>query len=396
MTAYPDDLGGLLSVTLGSATLTGDSLGPVSIRRGRDRPGEPYGPDTCSLSYIAPAAAVPALGADLTVILNSATQTFLGNTGARASTVTRFAGTVTDLDVRLAPDPAQVVVSVIAVSRAALLSRRESLGSLPAQRDSARASALVNASGLLTGSPYLFKTRSGGYIDVAAVTYPATTSAADALAELAEQTGGALLWRRTGDPTWVDIADRARHSYPLVLSGSELLAPAGARLSAQGVVNSVTVDYGTPTAGTVTATDSASVNAHGIRRLSLRAPHLTTAAAATDLAQRTLTAQATPAWEYDTLTVDLLRSVLAETVTGSYADHPEPYSSSRALYGSPPTGTLSRLGALLDLDVGDGLLLADLPATVPLSGRVWLEGCTETVTRDSWRLALTVTPHRGA
>lgn len=181
--------------------------------------------------------------------------------------------------------------------------------------------------------------------------------------QLAESTGSVLAELRDGTLEWQDSEHRRNVAQLVQLAADDVLAGVPWRLDVVGLVNDLTVFYGpNPVSGertSVRVVDPQSANpATGIGTLANRLDsELENAADATSLAQLAVARYGRPAWRTEQLDVDLLRTVDQAT---------------------------ARL--LLTAEFGALLTVTGFPSGGPFtSRRLFVEGWTETITRDGWR-----------
>lgn len=354
-------LSAALVVTVGGVSVTLDRLGPVSIRHGRS--GADGQPDAATCTFTTDSELVPEVGQAVTVDLGADA---IAAFGTAAGATPRFRGTITDAKVR--PGPGTQThrrrVVVTAVGRKAKLGR-DFVGDAPwpAELDGARVGrilALATASGLTLGT-----------IDSGTVTVLARDvdrqPALGLLDTVANDAEGILLERRDGSLVYHDQDHRTATATTLELSSSEVLWPLEWQQGLGGLVNDLTVGYGSATPqAEVRVTDPVSIAAHGLYAAKV-ATKLADATAAEAYAQMTVARRALPWWEVSALVVELVRSI--------------------------DDGPHAHAAALLALQVADLIKLTGLPTDGPLQlGRLWVEGWTETITGGRWTLALAISP----
>ncbi len=277
---------------------------------------------------------------------------------ANGDPVRRFVGSVTDVRARL-DGQGRAVYAISATSPRARLGRTF-VGDVPwpAELDGARASRILALVDPL--------------VDVAAGLDPGTVqvvardvdrqAALQLLDDLAADTNAQLVETRAGQLDWHDAEHRRNIAATATLDASQVLSPAEWAQTLSGVVNDLTVVYGTaePKAE-VRIVDQASVDAFGpfASRIDTQ---LADAAAAESFANLTLARRSRPWWRLDKLDVDLTRTV-----------------------------TPVQAAALLALNQADRLDVTGFPAAGPFTTtKLWVEGWTETITAKAWRLSLNV------
>lgn len=189
------------------------------------------------------------------------------------------------------------------------------------------------------------------------------------LTELATAARGLVLDLRDGRIGYADADDRRGTTPALTLTAAETITGTEWAATLEGVVNDVTVTYGTAPEGgqapSVQVRDEASIAAYGSFGVSL-STQLAAAADATRTARRIVGLGAQPAYRMPRLLVDLLRTV---------------------------TDPAKRL-AILEFDQGAQLAVDGFPTSGPLAAaRLWVEGWTEEVTATAWRVDLQVSSY---
>lgn len=354
-----------LAVTIGTTPVSPTLLGPVTIRHGRDRPGTRPGAATCSLTISTAALeALPTVGAALTVDLGASTLTWAGldlSSPARR----RFTGHITNLtaDTDTLTEPARL--TIVATSRRARLGR-VFLGDVPwpQENDAARAGRILSLAAAQL--PGLTWSTDSGTVEV----LPRDVDRQPALRlldELAQDTGGELVELRGGELVWHDADHAAAALTAATLTASEVLSSTRAEQDLDGLVNSFTVGYGSDDPqDSVTVEDPDSIAAHGPASASL-STQLVSEADASLYATAMVSRFAVPRWRLSQLDVDLIR-----------------YDGTAGI--SP-----AQAAVLLALEQADLLVVRDFPVGGPFAAaRLLLEGWTEHVSRNGWRLGLNV------
>lgn len=394
----------VLTVAVSGESLTGQHVGPVSIRRGRDRPGDRFPPATCTLSVVLDdlTGGLPALGELLTVDLSDDTLDAVGygwTDSQREQARRRFTGHLSDIDVTEHHNDARTVVTLTAVSplarlRAALVTPYF-LGELFNTTATDGQTAQVVVEYALVQNPSLTAssvgTFQGGYFDLNsyAELHGNSYLTGALLDRISENSLGELVELRDGTLAWRDGAQRGYRSLQELMHDTatevllqEVLVGSSRSLTAAGLTNEWTVTLGGGTSAT--ATDATSVATYGRQPAELTADLLLDVTDAQTLADALLDRTALPRWEYGARVVDVVRTL------------------TRAL-GPVPVGSWSaQTGSWSDVDpdtVWGGrpadLLLADLDDVLRVEGLAkpqFLDGWTETISRDAWRLALTLNP----
>lgn len=287
--------------------------------------------------------------------------------GYQAAQARRFHGRITDA--KVTPPPGEGAswrhrVQLVATGELAKLGRQH-IGDTPwpAELDGARAARIL---ALATGVTV-------GPVDTGTVTIrPRDVDrqpVLQLLQQLAADADGVVLQRRDGSVVYHDADHRTAAATSLELTAAELLWPLRWSQDLAGMVNDLTVGYGTaePQAE-YRFTDHASIDALGETYAAKVATQLDQLADAERFAQLTVARRSRPWWDVDTMAVELLR-----TVAGGVHD---------------------QAAALLALELGDLLQVTGLPERGPLQlGRLWVEGWTETITPASWQLVLAVSPY---
>lgn len=355
-----------LVVTVAGTPLSLEHVGPITIRHGRPQLDTLPVASVCSLTcHASELPALPVIGDLVTVELGPDALAHFGLAGDAADAARwRFRGTVTDPATQLAQTTRPGVVSLTAVSR------RSRLGTVPVgdapwplERDGDRAAHILAAlpAGLVTVGDV-----DPGTVDVLARDVD-RQMAGPLLDQLALDTGGVLAQLRDGTLEWHDAEHRRGSVASVTFDASDLMAPATWAQHLGGTVNDLTVGYGPEPQATVRIVDSLSADpVDGIGPMADSiGTQLATLADATSMANLTVGRRSVPRYVLDALTVDLLRTLVPATAA-----------------------------ALLQLEFGALLALTGMPAGGPLStGRLWLEGWTETITRTSWRSVLLVSAY---
>jgi len=345
-----------LTVTLAGHVLDTDRVGPVAIRRGR-RSADTR-PEAAVLGFSIYAdgldvlGRLPELGDALTVELSAAMLTALGGGPTHAR---RFTGTVTDVASRASAG----VVSIIATGAKARAARIP-IGDVPwpAELDGARAARILAA--LVAADPS-FTVLAGdpGTVTVVARDVDRQPVAA-LLDELAAYTGGDAWETRAGALVWRDARSRSDLNPTLTLAASNILVDPEFTKDLDGLVTDLTVGYGTAEPQVeVRVRDTTAPIAALAARVSTP---LAAEGDATAYAIEVVGRRARPRWRVPDLPLDLLH-------------------------------TLDAAQRLTLLAAEPGLLIAltGLPDPAPWSAnQLWVEGWTETYTRNAWRMALAV------
>lgn len=177
---------------------------------------------------------------------------------------------------------------------------------------------------------------------------------------------GQLVETRTGALEWHDADHRRFAPVALELRPAELLADLEWSSTREGMVNTVTVVYGTdPGSGRpeFTATDTAAAGPLGSGPLAAQLDtELANLDDAVSRASLLVNRRSTEWWATPALTVELVRTL-----------------------------TASKLAAMLSLAHGTPIYVAGLPSLHPLqSGRLMVEGYAETMTPRGWAMELAV------
>lgn len=351
-----------LVATVGGVTIPNDRLGPVAIKRGRRNADARPEASTVAFTCYADAltAGLPELGDALVVELSPA---LLAAIGGDATMSRRFTGTVSDVASR----PVAGVVSIVGVGPRGGAARVP-VGDAPwpQETDGDRAErilAVLAAAGfaVLPGDP--------GTVEVNPRDVDSQPAAA-LLDDLAADTGGDAWETRAGELVWRDARSRADLDPALTLDARNVLADPEFVKDLDGLVTDFEVAYGLPvfdpvdgstTQAKVRVIDTAApIQALAVRR----STQLATEADATDYAINVVGRRSRPRFRVPDLAVDALHTL-----------------------------ELAQLRALLAGEPGLLVALTGVPTTAGLSSsQVWVEGWTETYTRDSWRLSLAVTP----
>lgn len=355
-----------LIVTVGGTVRQLSTIGPVTIRHGRQDVDSQPSASTCSLAILAGHGdQPPSIGDEVTVELGpDAVDLFGMDATAEAAARWRFVGTVTDPRAKL-DGKGRAVYAVTAASRRAKLGRAYIGDSpWPAELDGARAVRIFD---LVDDLVDVVATPDPGTVEVVARDVDRQPALA-LLDDLAIDTAAVLVELRDGQLDWHD-AEHRRDAVPvLTLDASQVLSPAEWAQTQSGMVNDLTVEYGSaePKA-TVRIVNEASVDVvdgYGpfAAKLDTQLSQLVDAEA---FARLTIARRSRPWWRLDRLDVDLLRTV------------------------SP-----SLAAQLLALNFGDLVAVTGFPSSGPFTTtRLWTEGWTETITAKAWRLALNVSEY---
>lgn len=353
-----------ISITLGAGNVPLTAAGFVTIRHGRTSPDQQPDPSTCTLTVLAAALpSLPTLGDLLRIDLGADVAAWLDLTPAElADRAPRFVGHVTDLAVR--PErqvTGQARVTITGVSDSSRLGRVY-VGDVPwpAETDGQRADRIL---ALAAGRAGLTVTSA----DAGTVTVlPRDVDRQPTLAlleQLSAHTGGVLAERRDGSVGWHDAEHRRDRPVSVTLDAADVLAPTATTQQLADVVNDVTVLYGDPQQA-VTFTDALSADpVSGFGPMSVRlSTQLAETSDAETVARSLVARRARPRWSTPGLTVDLLRSV-----------------------------DIATAAACLALEFADLLAVTGFPTAGPFSAAsLWVEGWTESIGRNEWRLALDV------
>jgi hypothetical protein len=340
---------GLHTVTVAGADIS-CLVDSVSISHGRDDSGsQPEASSaTIALSVDAAAAQLPAV-VDVGAQVRVTTQTAGG-------VWDRFTGRVSDLalgwDDAGADTPDAGVGQIVAVGLLADLGRRV-VGDVPwpQELDGARVARVLAAA----GHPLDPLTSDPGTVELV----PRDVDATQALdvAHDAAVSGTGVLWQtRSGQVRYADADHRRGIPSALTLDACDLLVTPTWRRTLEGLVNSVSLGYGTEPAGGGEQPRYVASNPDSITRWGTYGYSTTTALASLADAQAQgsllLARNSSPVWVMAALPVD---------VSGLDA---------------------ARYDALLGLDVHSLLTLTGLPAlgTAPTSATLWVEGWKEELT----------------
>jgi hypothetical protein len=345
-----------LDVQLAGAAVDPAKLGPVTIRHGRVDVDTQPSAATATLSILAGALdSPPVVGDDLVVDLGAdAIAVF----GAGVDAVRRFTGKVTDARARL-DGRGRAVYAITAAGMRARLGRAF-VGDTPwpAELDGARAARIL---ALVDDLVDVGLSLDPGTVQVVARDVD-RQAALQLLDDLATDTNAMLVEYRNGTLDWHDADHRRGTTAAASLDASQVLSPAEWAQTLSGMVNDLTVAYGSaePKAE-VRLTDADSIATFGpfTSRIDTQ---LDDAAAAESFGNLIVARRGRPWWRLDRLDVDLTRSV-----------------------------TPIQAAALLALEQADRLDVTGFPAAGPfVTSRLWVEGWTETITAKAWRLALNV------
>lgn len=351
-----------VTLTVGTVALPGSAVGPVTVRRGRTDPDERFAAATLSTTVDAGAlTAPPELGDSVQLTLTAAAAAYFGITTAAR---TRFVGRVTDTDVtpgaRITGPPRY---GLVAAGVRARLEVKVGDVPWPAELDGARATAILTAAAarlpeltVTAGSP--------GTVTVFARDVDAQP-ASGLLDELAESTGGELLELRNGSVTWRDAASRTNVAAALTLDAGNVLAGTSWSQRLAGLVTDLELGYSAadpqPAVRVVDTAAEGRVGAFEARQRSQLADEAAAQSRAVDVVGR----RSRPRWRIESLGVDALHTLPVPTAA-----------------------------ALLEADVAVLVALTGFPAVGPFTqARLWLEGWTETLTRDGYRFELDVTDY---
>lgn len=342
-----------LTVTLDGATIDNERLGPVSVKRGRRTADVRPEAATVAFSVYADALdGLPEIGDDLVVELSAALLAAIGGGPAHAR---RFTGTVTDAIVR----PSRGVVTIVGTGPKARAARVP-IGDVPwpAELDGARATRILAA--LVAADPtFVVDAGDPGTVTVLARDVDRQPAAA-LLDQLAAFTGGDAWETRAGHLVWRDARSRSDLNPAVELAAANVLVDPEFTKDLDGLVTDLTVAYGAaePQAEVRIVDNTAPITTLAARV----ATPLATQADATAYAIEVVGRRARPRWHVPDLGVDLLRTLDDD----------------------------QRL-ALLAAEPGLLLALTGLPEPAPWSSnQLWVEGWTETYTRNAWRMTVSV------
>lgn len=390
----------VLVVVISDQVIHGPQIGSVRIHGGREAPGQRFQPRTCTMVYtFDPVHVVPELGQPLVITLSEEALDWAAagwDNTTRDRVRRRFTGDVTDVSVRLDPNTFDHVVTVTAVSRSARLNRIVPFPLptefvYPQADDATRAAALldtITATGY--GSAVAGGTHDPGVYEVAPQPVNPDLvgrTAAAIFDDLSTSTAGELVEDRFAAVSWHDADHRRRGTLPdVTLTAADLLVGTSTQLNLNGIVNELTVDYA-GTGAPVTVKNDASITSHGRHAATVQAPLLLTDTAATRLGQALLDRHAVPTWQYDALQVDVVRTLGRTPVaSGTWEQQTGTWEQQTASWAG------QRAAGLLALDLDQPLAVKDLPSNTLGTADLWLEGVTESITPNAWRLSLRVTP----
>lgn len=358
----------VLDVRLAGAALPDSSLGPLTIRHGRD--GGSGQPDaaTCTVTLLSdPLTRLPVIGDRLEIDLGPAVLTWAGLLDTDPARP-RFRGDVTDVSATNQRRGEPPTVTVTATSRRARLGRTY-VGDVPwpEELDGARARRVLD---LATAPAGLVLAD----VDPGTVTVLARDvdrkPALELLEELANDARALLVEQRDGRIGWHDANHRGRAAVDVDLAADALLADLVSAQNLSGIVNALSVTYGPTVEGSErpveSFADTASQTSYGPFAATV-STQLAQQTAAIAFARAEVGRRSRPRWRLDALELDLIRY-------------------------DPTTGagvTPALAAALWRLEVADLLRLTGLPSSAPFAGsRRWVEGWTETISRHSWRVTL--------
>lgn len=349
---------GLHVVTVGGADIS-CLVDSVSVNHGRDDAGSQPEASSATITLTAEAPNVLPAEVDVGALVRVTTQTAGG-------TWDRFAGRVSDLalgwDEAGAATPDMGVGQIVAVGALADLGRRVvGAAPFPQELDGARVARVMVEAGAPLDPLY----SDPGTVDL----LPRDIDAQQALnvAHDAAVSATGVLWQaRTGQVRYAD-ADHRRGTQPAVaLDACDLLVTPTWRRTLEGLVNSVSIGYGTEPEGGGEAPQYVASNPDSISRYGTYAysssTHLAALADAQEQGQLLLVRNSAPVWVMAALPVD---------VAGLDA---------------------ARYDALLALDMHSLLTLTGLPSigAAPTSGTLWVEGWKEELTWGGHTLELVV------
>lgn len=350
-------------VTIGGTVVTGNGLGPVSIRRGRSRPDDRYAPATASFTVLRSALpALPTLGQSVILEL---TPEALAHFGASDTARVRFSGRITDAHSAPPRRGQAAQVAIVATGNRSRFGQVKIADApWPAELDGARAARILTLANGQDAGITLGVNDPGVYTVLALDIDNADPGAL--LDQLAADTGGDLVETRAGLVRWADANARGRIASALTLAANDVINDLRFGQVLAGMLNDLRLEYGGAGAF-VQVTDTVAIGAGVGRYASSQTSQISSPADASSRATDLVGRKGRPRWRCDDgLTVDLLRTL-------------DP----------------AQAAALLQADLPAILLtLTGFPAEGPfITGRVWVEGWTETLTRDHWRLALDVSEY---
>lgn len=344
-------------VTVGGTALDLTVVGAVTIRHGRENADAQPNAATASLAILAGALSTPPwIGDTVDIELGADAQAvFELDSGEMAAAIDRFHGNVTDVSASL-DGHGRAVYGVVAVSGRAVLGRTY-IGDepWPAELDGERAARILGLASVTTSTP-----------DPGTVTVRARDidhqPALGLLDKLAQDASAVLVEYRNGLFDWHDAEHRRNVPSALTLSAAEVLSPLSWEMTASGVVNDLTLIYGSADPRlTVTEIDQTSIDSLGPFAVRVETD-LDAEADALASASLTIARRSHPWWRIGTLMVVLERTVV-------------------------PT----QAARLLALNTGDLLAVTGFPSAGPFTTtRLWVEGWTEVISATSWSLTLAV------
>lgn len=317
----------------------------VDIADGRDDPGSQPDAATATLQVIAR----PSLGA-LPAALEIGSALVVTTTAGAAHS--RFVGTISDLalgweDAGAATPDAGVGQVIAAGVLAGLGFRSVGDAAWPAELDGARVSRVMAAAGV-TLSP---ATSDPGTVQIIARD-PETVPALEAAQSVAQSATGVVWSTRAGEVRYADSEHRRNTPVALSLDACDIEVTPTWRRSTEGLVNEVSIGYGTAPAGgeqpRYVATAPASVGVYGRRGYSI-VTELAALGDAQAVGGLLLARNSSPVWVMADLPVNV-----AALTTAQYT-------------------------ALLGLEVHSLVQLTGLPALggAPTQANLWVEGRAE-------------------
>lgn len=357
-----------LRVTVGGQQLPLSAVGAITIRHGRSQIDDQPAASTLTTTIAVDGLdSLPRIGQPVVVELGPDTATALGMTPAQqAAAATRFVGDVTNLlDSPGAGDLTKGgTIQLTAAGRRSRLGRVQVGGEAwPAELDGARAGRILTAApaaGITVGT-----------VDDGVFTATARDAKPDKaltlLEQLARDVDALLVQRRDGTMDWQDREHRKDNTtLAVILSAGDVLRGVAWQQSLDGLVNDITVGYGTDDPQqTVTASDGASITAFGPLSAGVVSTQLDNVDDATTHATDLIARRSRPTWRIEQLDVEPFRTLdNADTI------------------------------AVLGLEVSDLMGITGFPESGPhVATRLFVEGWTETITDDRWRSSLAVSDY---
>lgn len=329
-----------------------------TIRHGRDDPTSQPEADSATLEAWGPLPAGVDIGTDLVV-----------NAVLAGTTYPRFAGKVTDLQISWETVDTPTA-QIIAVGQLASMGRRI-IGDapFPQELDGARANRAIGLAGVPTDAA---RTDPGSLNilgrDVDAK--PALSVAQDAASD-----GSGMVWMtKDGKIVYADANHRRGAQVKVALDACAMPLTVTWVKNLEGLVNDIRIRYGVAPEGgeqpELHVWDQPSIDARGTYGASLTT-RLVDSADATARATLALVRQATPAWVFAGVAIDL-----------------ELISKLRDL---TPAQDEAATTAILGLEMHDLISVTGLPAGSPMTSAIlWVEGWTESIIWGSWQVSYAV------